>query len=464
MDENLSGFWQAARSIRLTEAESGQIKAALVISTENTVRVKPSAGLQGRMDPKNLLHGAHDIRLSDKESGQIYVNILEYMEAHPVKESTGEQQAGDPSVGQQSILWESLHSLLFLLRPMPIASLLIAVVIAFSTGVSVMAQSALPGDFLYPVKVHVNENVEAALHVSPGSRARFEAERLEHRLEEAARLAAAGRLHGDVKNEMSGTITSQLERFQSLAAELAAEGGTDAALDLHSQVESDLLANTAVLSALADTKATDQEKEDVRDFLQNVTTVEHTATRTRTAAEAKVSGGAEADVKTAAEGSMSGAVNKIDEVRAFIDENSKSADGHVLAQANARFDLSKKILGEARTSLSAGKYADAFRFAREAQRTAQEAKVMLKVSAGLHLNLKAPPSADTNTPRARRSSSSIASTVSSDSSVSSVSSSTYSEETSANVDAHSNVDVKIDEGSVNVNQNGKVDVKLNTEL
>lgn len=455
MDEHLSDFWQAARSIRLTEAESGQIRAALAISTENLVRVKPHAGLQGRMDPQNLLHGAHDIRLSDNESGQIYVNILEYMETHPIvkKESTG-RRAGNPSVGQQSTVWESLHSLLFLLRPMPIASLLIAVVIAFSTSVSVMAQSALPGDFLYPVKIHVNENVEAALHVSASSRARFEAERLENRLDEAAKLAAAGRLQGDVKNGVSGDIALQLERFQSRAAELAAGGESDDALDLHSQVESDLLANAAVLSALADEKGTIKEKEDVRDLLQNVRRAEHTATKTRAAAEAEISGGAQADVKTAAEGSMRGAVNTIDDVRAFIAENSRSADAHVLSQAAARFDLSKKILANARTSLSAGKYADAFRFAREAQRTAQEAKVMLKVSAGLHLNLGTPRPDGPDKPHGRKNPSPAASSTSS---ASGPSSQDTEEDASASVDAHADIDVKADAG--HVQQKANLDAK-----
>ena len=49
---------------------------------------------------------------------------------------------------------------------MPIALILTLAVLA-STGVSLAAEQALPGDFLYPIKVGVNERVQASLAATP---------------------------------------------------------------------------------------------------------------------------------------------------------------------------------------------------------------------------------------------------------------------------------------------------------
>lgn len=54
---------------------------------------------------------------------------------------------------------------------------------------SFAAENAVPGDVLFPVKVHVNENVRGAVAVTPKAKAEWEVRLVERRLEEVEKLA-----------------------------------------------------------------------------------------------------------------------------------------------------------------------------------------------------------------------------------------------------------------------------------
>ena len=62
-------------------------------------------------------------------------------------------------------------------------------------GTSFAAQSSLPGDVLYPVKIHVNEAVRSSLTFSTASKASLETELAEARLKETEELAAEGKMN-----------------------------------------------------------------------------------------------------------------------------------------------------------------------------------------------------------------------------------------------------------------------------
>src|SRR5438552_3912642 len=60
-----------------------------------------------------------------------------------------------------------------------------ALIMLASAGTALGAQNALPGDVLYPVKLHVNEKLETALASSPEAKALVSADLAERRLSEA---------------------------------------------------------------------------------------------------------------------------------------------------------------------------------------------------------------------------------------------------------------------------------------
>lgn len=141
-------------------------------------------------------------------------------------------------------------------RPMPIVAL-ITLLALLGGGTSFAAESALPGDFLYSVKVKVNEPVAAALHLSEDSKARFQAELAEKRLNEASALAAEGRLNSENEIELEGAFRSSAGNVETHLKSLESSGSTSTADEIGADFEDALRAYIAALQAGASSTGTD---------------------------------------------------------------------------------------------------------------------------------------------------------------------------------------------------------------
>lgn len=85
-------------------------------------------------------------------------------------------------------------------------------------GLTYAAESALPGDALYGVKIHVNEAIRAKFHVTPEDRARWAVARLERRMNELRALEARGSAEADIDVAIGGSI-------EKVAADVETEVG-----------------------------------------------------------------------------------------------------------------------------------------------------------------------------------------------------------------------------------------------
>jgi hypothetical protein len=74
-----------------------------------------------------------------------------------------------------------------------------------------MAENALPGDALYPIKVRFNEELRGAMVSSPYQKIEWETERLERRLAEAQLLADNGLLPAAAEVEVANAIKQHTE-------------------------------------------------------------------------------------------------------------------------------------------------------------------------------------------------------------------------------------------------------------
>ncbi|MBY0539532.1 hypothetical protein K2P56_03825 [Patescibacteria group bacterium] len=128
-----------------------------------------------------------------------------------------------------------------------VALLLVAGILFSGAGVSFAAENALPGDALYPIKVEVNEPVVAVLSVSSESKALWNAELAERRLEEAAKLASDDALTDEAKEELENRFEKHAERFVVDVERLEASEASIAA-DVATRFENTLLAHEVVLA------------------------------------------------------------------------------------------------------------------------------------------------------------------------------------------------------------------------
>ena len=122
---------------------------------------------------KELKNIAKGVRLSSEEKSAMRGDLVRYMEAHPAK-------------SYHSIL--SPFSLSHFRNKKTLPMLIISGLLVGSVT-SFAAENTVPGDILYPVKVHVNEAVRGAVEVSPKAKAEWGVRLVERRLEEVEKLA-----------------------------------------------------------------------------------------------------------------------------------------------------------------------------------------------------------------------------------------------------------------------------------
>lgn len=324
-------------------------------------------------DFQNLFNRAKNITLSSGEKREIRGNLLLLIKANPVRNSDSLRlllEEGSKSSAFAGLF--GLKSLLTNLKPMTIA-LIIALLLG--GGTSFAAENALPGGVLYPVKVGINEEVGSWIAVSSEAQAKWDAHLAERRLEEAEKLAAKGNLNAEARADLAARFENHTEAFEKDVEKMDGKNDTRGSFEAHSDFEASLRAHERVLAEMG--KEKEGAQSDVASILAKVRVRLNTVAQARTDDEVKVSAGANAEFKTAAEGKLKAAENKIEETRNFIEKVKASVGASVAAEAEAKLKVAENIVVRGKAEMEAKTYALAFASFEEAMRGAKEAKLVI---------------------------------------------------------------------------------------
>ena len=197
-------------------------------------------------------------------------------------------------------------------KPMPIALIL---ALLFSGSVSYAAEGTLPGDTLYPVKIHVNENLQTALALSTEAKAALHGRLAERRLEEATNLAAKNTLNADTKADLSASFSEHADAAVTGVTKLS-EDNAAAAIDVASNLETGLAAHGTLL-AQVNNRSDAKSKVDVGDLVALV----HEKARLVSAIRAHAEGNAEVSARAVGSASAraAGTVNAKSDASANAD-------------------------------------------------------------------------------------------------------------------------------------------------
>lgn len=97
-----------------------------------------------------------------------------------------------------------------------VPSVLVLVVLVGGSTVSAAA-GALPGDLLYPIKISINERIEAAAAPTVEAKAEVLARQAERRVEEAQALAVEGKLDAETSAALGASFEAQAAQAEMLA-------------------------------------------------------------------------------------------------------------------------------------------------------------------------------------------------------------------------------------------------------
>lgn len=334
---------------------------------------------------EHKLKPLHSVSLSREERDEMKENIRLFMAANPARTSPFEKFFLGFRAPQDA----------FFMRPV-LASLLIIFIIG--TGTSYTAADALPGDFLYPIKIHVNENIEKALAFTEEARANQNAALAIRRIEEAESLASEGRLTPEVRAEIEDRFNEHAEQFEIRAALLAAkEGGVEAASDAQSNLEASLKAHAEVLADLVLAAQYDEEEE-LSPIVQTVTDRVRSVETARTETERTISKRVGDDIRVAATAkkrsverellsthSRKSAPEPVDNSAAMM----MSTTIEETVDAKLPADPVTEAFEEGSARLEEGQYGEAFRMFQGAIRTIHQEKLDSDARKRLKLDLRA---------------------------------------------------------------------------
>lgn len=168
-----------------------------------------------------------------------------------------------------------------------------AFLILVSTGgVSIAAEHALPGDSLYSLKLHINEQVRGLVAVTPEAKAKFALEVTDRRLKEAALLSSQGRLDAKASEIIQKQLLKQAGEVKNQVASLVSTNNLRAAQGVALNFESALKTHEFILQKLSDDKGTTTvaqtaESDHISSIIATVRTELATTTTSRTDLQTK---------------------------------------------------------------------------------------------------------------------------------------------------------------------------------
>ncbi len=184
---------------------------------------------------RHIPAAAADTALTPAERERMRRAVYGYMALKPL-----ERQAR----GRSARGWHALFS-----HP-ALAALGVLAIIGSSTGISYAAESALPGDLLYPVKVGVTEPLRGALATTPQAKTEWAISVASARATEAATLAAAGTLDQATESALSESLVAHARiASESLSEASSTDSGLSA--ERAARFEARLVEYERVLVALS---------------------------------------------------------------------------------------------------------------------------------------------------------------------------------------------------------------------
>ena len=193
----------------------------------------PTAGLAAR------IKAATKLTMDETSRQEKRAHLFEYTKMRPIRVGSGAPREHVSSNKRGALTFIRRHSM---------SAVTAVLIVMVSGGTVAAAETSLPGDILYPVKVHVTEEVRVALAPTPKARAAIAVERAERRLEEAATLALSGKLTDEVRAEIDANFERHVEDAEDSGTQLASSNAQEDASEVRANVGAMRVARENILA------------------------------------------------------------------------------------------------------------------------------------------------------------------------------------------------------------------------
>lgn len=179
--------------------------------------------------------------LSPSERVAMRATLQEVMEMPVISGGVNRHVQGTPSPFPYGVSF---------FKPMNVSLVALGAIFLLSGGVAAAAEGSLPGELLYPIKVHVTEEVQAYLTTSDEEKVLWEVARAERRIDEANTLIATGKASPAILATLERKLDHQVTKTLRKLSSLSEKGDVVIATDVGTKFEARLTEKVAALRAL----------------------------------------------------------------------------------------------------------------------------------------------------------------------------------------------------------------------
>lgn len=165
-----------------------------------------------------IIEEAKKIALSSEEKSFMKERILEHIQKTPV-----------PSKWYSSKVLQSW----FVFNPLYAIPIVLVLLVMAGGGTGIVAQKSLPGDALYPFKIHLNENIESMAAVTTEADAEVELMQATRRLEEVEDLKVQGNLSPQAVSEVKDNFSNKVNSLNKNLEKIEKRGNTRASSEIN---------------------------------------------------------------------------------------------------------------------------------------------------------------------------------------------------------------------------------------
>ena len=268
--------------------------------------------------------------------------------------------------------WPDMRQPVTVQTAVPIALIFLCVL---GGGTAYAAERALPGDLLYPVKIHLNESAREALALSALAEAELQASLAERRAEEAEELAVRGELSPAARADLEARLDNRVDKLARRLEDLDDDvTRAQIVVNLEAVVrgQADVVAIVAALEG----------GEAVPMSAQLAATVRKLG-HLRVDAEGRLAASDDAALETAAADRKEAAEGKIEAADRLAGKERHAISVAASTAADATIAIARALVVEGDAKVATGQHGDAFYLYQEAYGKARSTEVSLEGAADL---------------------------------------------------------------------------------
>lgn len=314
------------------------------------------------------IQAATKITMDEETRERVRSHLLEYTKLRPMRVDSQSTQEQTP---RNSFSWLMISYI----RPMPIMAAVLIIAVSGSTVVA--AEIALPGDVLYPIKVHVTEEIRASFAATPKARADWAMDRAERRLEEAATLALAGRLNDVARAEIDSNLDEHVRSAGKGRQQLESEDDVSGATEVETNIGAILFARENILGERRPERGA-KVVALVEISTDAMTTMSASAEPQN--ADKDELGKARGESEAVAKGNRTAAKVRIEATKKFLSRDRNRLRADTRERAEARLKAAAEAFSSGDADAARGEKEEAFSNFNSALETATEIEMLISVS------------------------------------------------------------------------------------